>query len=276
MPTIAFLGAGNIAQAIMGGLIASAQQTSGPNGTDTGMTVTANDPVEACRQKAAALGAEVKDTNAEAIRDADIVMLCVKPNVLIDLLRKLAPECREGQLFISVAAGITCATMKAVMPDNTAIVRCMPNTPALVKVGMTGMYATDTVTEIQKQAAQTVMDAVGETVWVTAESDLDAVTAVSGSGPAYYFLMMELMIEAAIKEGLDPSVAKKLVLQTALGAATMASASLDDPATLRVNVTSPGGTTEAALEHFKDKGLGSIVSGAIDAARVRSVEMSKQ
>ncbi|MFT7218787.1 MAG: pyrroline-5-carboxylate reductase [Candidatus Azotimanducaceae bacterium] len=276
MPTIAFLGAGNIAQAIMGGLIASTQQTSGSSEPGKGMTVTTYDPVEVCTEKAAKLGAEVKDTNANAIRDADIVMLCVKPDVLIDLLRELASECREGQLFVSVAAGITCASMKAVMPDNTAIVRCMPNTPALVKVGMTGMYASDTVTVKQKQAAQTVMAAVGETLWVTEESDLDAVTAVSGSGPAYYFLMMELMIKAAIEEGLEPSVAKKLVLQTALGAATMASASLIDPAALRLNVTSPGGTTQAALEHFNDKGLGAIVSGAVNAARVRSVEMSKQ
>jgi pyrroline-5-carboxylate reductase len=280
MSRIAFLGAGNIAQAIMGGLI--------QNGFDSDRLV-AFDPVEACRDKAAAIGIRVAASNLDAITDADIVLLCVKPNVVLELLSDISkdicsPELESkdlesqekgSKLIISVAAGITTQSMQASLAVDTALVRCMPNTPALVQTGMTALFANSNVTDQQRTAAEDILSAVGQTLWVEREQDLDAVTAVSGSGPAYFFLMMESMINAAIQEGLSEAVSTQLVLQTALGAARMASTSESNPATLRTQVTSPGGTTQAALEHFEAEGFQGIVTGAVNAARVRSIELSE-
>lgn len=263
MTAIAFLGAGNIAQAIMGGLI-----EDGFSGT-----ICASDPAEPCRAAAQALGVSIVDSNDQAIASADVVMLCVKPNVVTQLLEALA-EVITDQLFISVAAGVTINNMQQRCPAGTALVRCMPNTPALVQTGMTALYANEHTSEAQKQTAEKILGAVGKTIWVNSETELDAVTAVSGSGPAYFFLMMESMIEAAISEGLSPDVAETLVLQTALGAARMADASDTGPATLRTQVTSPGGTTQAALESFEAGGYRALVKSAVAAARLRSVELS--
>ena len=262
MASIAFLGAGNIAQAIMGGL-------SGDN-----HELYAYDPVPACREAAAAIGAMITENNKEAIEKADVVILCVKPNVVPDLVAEEAASLRE-KMTISVAAGITTETMLSAIGSGAAVVRCMPNTPALVKTGMTALFATSGVSEPQKDLAQTILSAVGETLWVSDETALDAVTAVSGSGPAYFFLMMEAMIAAAEAEGLDTDTARQLVLQTALGAATMAHSSEDAPSQLRINVTSPGGTTQAALETFESLGLPDMVRKAVNAARVRSEELSQ-
>ncbi|MBO6566749.1 MAG: pyrroline-5-carboxylate reductase [Pseudomonadales bacterium] len=262
MASIAFLGAGNIAQAIMGGL-------SGDN-----HELYAYDPVPACRDAAAAIGATITENNKDAIEQADVVILCVKPNVVPDLLVEEAASLRE-KMTISVAAGITTQTMLSAIGDSAAVVRCMPNTPALVKAGMTALFATPGVSGSQRDLAQTILSAVGKTLWVTDENALDAVTAISGSGPAYFFLMMESMIAAAEAEGLDADTSRQLVIQTALGAANMAHSSDDEPAQLRINVTSPGGTTQAALETFESLGLPDIVRKAVNAARVRSEELSQ-
>ena len=261
MSTIAFLGAGNIASAMMGGLVSN------------GHTLFAFDPIEECRERARSLGASIASSNAEAISRADIVMLCVKPDVVLDLLGEIAAS-SEGKLFISVAAGVTTTSMLSLLPDKTALVRCMPNTPALVKTGMTALFACPSVTVPQKAAAESVLAAVGESIWVNTEEELDIVTAVSGSGPAYFFLLMETMINAGVAEGLSKEVATQLVLQTALGAAVMARQSDLDVATLRKQVTSPGGTTQAAIEHFQSAGFEQAVAGAVKAARNRSVELS--
>lgn len=262
MASIAFLGAGNIAQAIMGGLDSSGHQ------------LIAFDPVPACRDAAAALGATITSGNRTAIEKADVVILCVKPNVIADLVTGEANVLKDC-LTISVAAGITTSTLLAPMSPSAAVVRCMPNTPALVKTGMTALFATEGVSEAQRALAEDILSSVGETIWVEEESALDAVTAVSGSGPAYFFLLMEAMIDAAKAEGLPPETARQLVLQTALGAATMAHSSSDAPDQLRINVTSPGGTTQAALETFEKLGLPDTVSRAVHAARVRSEELSQ-
>jgi pyrroline-5-carboxylate reductase len=264
MSTIAFLGAGNISQAIIGGLI--------ENNYDRNAII-ACDPFEESRNKAGALGARISKDNNAAIAEADLVMLCVKPNIVIALLEAISVPL-GGKLIVSVAAGITTDSMASRLPDNTAIVRCMPNTPALVRTGMTALFAARAVSDRQKILAEEVLSAVGKTRWVDTEQALDAVTAVSGSGPAYFFLLMESMINAAIKEGLSEDVASQLVLQTALGAATMASGSGLSPGELRKNVTSPGGTTQAAIEHFETKGFAETVEGAVSAARVRSIELS--
>lgn len=264
MTQIAFLGAGNIAQAIMGGLMETGY---------TGNTIHACDPAPACQEKARALGANVAANNDAAIAEAEVVILCVKPNVVVDLLTAVSVPL-DTKLIISVAAGVTVASIAEAVPEGTAIVRCMPNTPALVKTGMTALYANTEVSPAQRSQAEAILAAVGQAIWVDDESQLDAVTAVSGSGPAYFFLMMEAMIDAACSQGLDKQTAKTLVLQTALGAARMAVESVDDPARLRHNVTSPGGTTQAAIESFQAAGYADIVEAAVDAARRRSVELS--
>ena len=161
------------------------------------------------------------------------------------------------------------------LPEATALVRCMPNTPALVKTGMTALFASPAVTAEQRASASSVLTSVGESLWVDTEAELDIVTAVSGSGPAYFFLMIESMINAGIAEGLSAEVSTQLVLQTALGAAVMAKQSESDAETLRKQVTSPGGTTQAAIQHFQSVKFEEAVRGAVRAARIRSVELSK-
>ena len=262
MPSIAFLGAGNIAQAIMGGLVAGDHKLH------------AFDPARACREAALNLGASIAESNRQAAEKAEVVILCVKPNVVAGLVAEEKAALKD-KLTISVAAGITTQTLLASLGADAAVVRCMPNTPALVKTGMTALFATSGVTPEQQSVAQGILSAVGETLWVDHEGALDAVTAVSGSGPAYFFLMMEAMIAAAEAEGLDSATAKHLVLQTALGASIMAGSSPDSPAQLRARVTSPGGTTQAALEKFNELDLPEIVKAAVHAARVRSEELSK-
>ena len=262
MSTIAFLGAGNIANAIMGGLISD------------GHSLLAFDPVEHCRERARGQGVTIASSNTDAISKADIVMLCVKPNVVLDVLDEISTS-SQGKLFISVAAGITTANMLSRLPEATALVRCMPNTPALVKTGMTALFPSPAVTAEQRASASSVLTSVGESLWVDTEAELDIVTAVSGSGPAYFFLMIESMINAGVAEGLSAEVATKLVLQTALGAAVMAKQSESDAGTLRKQVTSPGGTTQAAIDHSQSVELEQAVRGAVNAARTRSVELSK-
>ncbi|MBT6586819.1 MAG: NAD(P)-binding domain-containing protein, partial [Gammaproteobacteria bacterium] len=171
MSTIAFLGAGNIANAIMGGLISD------------GHSLFAFDPIEHCRERARGQGVTIASSNTDAISKADIVMLCVKPDVILDLLDEITSS-SQGKLFISVAAGITTASMLSRLPEATALVRCMPNTPALVKTGMTALFASPAVTAEQRASATSVLSSVGESLWVDTEAELDIVTAVSGSGPA--------------------------------------------------------------------------------------------
>lgn len=257
--TLAFIGAGNMARAIIGGLIDS--------GFDAAR-IRAIDPAEE-QLKLLPDGVVAGSQPAELIGDVDAVILCVKPNVVADVVAGLAGQLAD-KLVISVAAGTRSATIAAPLGERAAVVRCMPNTPALVGLGMTGLHASEAVSEDQRRLAETILGAVGEIRWFESEDDLDAVTAVSGSGPAYFFLVMEAMEKAGARLGLDPEAARALVLQTALGAATMAARSDDDPATLRKNVTSPGGTTEAALNELIGAGLEDVFDKALSAAWSRS------
>ena len=262
MPKIAFLGLGNIANAIISGLISDSHK------------IIAFDPIEECRERARDLGVSVTVDNTEAVSQADIVILCVKPDVVLDLLDEISTV-SLGKLFISVAAGVTTHNIQSRLSENIAIVRCMPNTPALVKTGMTALFSNPAVTTAQKSLTTEIMSAIGECIWVDNEDALDVVTAISGSGPAYFFLMIESLISAGIEEGLTPEVANQLVLQTALGAAVMAKASEVDPGTLRKQVTSPGGTTQAAIDFFQSAMFNESVIGAVQAAKARSIELSK-
>jgi pyrroline-5-carboxylate reductase len=213
--------------------------------------------------------------NISAIQHADVVVLCVKPQVMKHVIAELSDELKQRKpLIISIAAGITAKTIQEWVGSDPSVVRCMPNTPALLQCGASGLYRTKQVSDEQAQIAEQLLAAVGITLWVKDESGIDAVTAVSGSGPAYYFLFMEAMQHAGEALGLDPETAKKLTLQTALGAARMALESDDNPATLRRKVTSPGGTTEQAINAFTEGGLPELVHKAMKAASDRSEALS--
>ena len=215
--------------------------------------------------------------NAQAADGADVVILAVKPQVMADAARSIAAQVAAGgSLVISIAAGVTLDTLAERLGGDAAIVRCMPNTPALLRCGASGLYANENTSDGQRQHAEFILGAVGLTRWVESEQELDAITALSGSGPAYFFLLLEAMVDAGCELGLDRDVATELAQQTALGAARMARESDVDLVELRRRVTSPGGTTQAAVESFERDGLREIVASAMRAANDRAAEMASE
>lgn len=264
-PLIAFVGAGNMAFSLVKGLLSG--------GTNSEQLRVA-DPFPQALIRYVDTGVAVFEDNNDAIANADVVVLAVKPQVAADVVKAL--NLTDGQLLVSIAAGISMTSLAAWTSSQQPIVRCMPNTPALLGAGMSGLFANEHCTELQKSYASDVLDAAGLTLWLTRESDLDAVTAVSGSGPAYFFRLMEAMIDAGQSLGLDRKMATQLTLQTAYGAAMMARETDEDPATLRINVTSPGGTTAAALDVMTDEGFGDTVERALGAAHARSITLAKE
>lgn len=268
MSNISFIGGGNMAASIIGGLIA--------NGFNP-QRITASDPMPESLSKLRALAPiNTTNDNNEAVSDADVVVLAVKPQIMKQVVSGLGEQAKPGCLFISIAAGITAARLEEWLGGTPALVRCMPNTPALVQTGATALYANAQVSAAQQALASDILDAVGLSLWVKAESELDAVTAVSGSGPAYFFLLMETMKETGEKLGLSPEVAEQLTLQTALGAAKMAISSDVDAAELRRRVSSPNGTTERAIGIFEQGGLRQLVDQALTGARDRSIELAAE
>jgi pyrroline-5-carboxylate reductase len=264
---IAFIGAGNMAASLIGGLRAKGLEAA---------HIRASDPGAETRAKVnAEHGIEVFADNADAIQGADVIVLAVKPQAMKAVCEAIRPSLKPNQLVVSIAAGITCASMNNWLGAQP-IVRCMPNTPALLRQGVSGLYATTEVNAEQRQQAQELLSAVGIALWLDEEQQLDAVTAVSGSGPAYFFLLIEAMTAAGVKLGLPADVAAQLTLQTALGAAHMAVASDVDAAELRRRVTSPAGTTEAAIKSFQAGGFEALVETALGAAAHRSAEMAEQ
>jgi pyrroline-5-carboxylate reductase len=238
--------------------------------------IRASDPGAETRAKVQAEhGVEVFADNADAIQDADVVVLAVKPQAMKAVCEAIRPSLKPNQLVVSIAAGITCASMNNWLGAQP-IVRCMPNTPALLRQGVSGLFATDEVNAEQRQQAEELLSAVGIALWLNEEQQLDAVTAVSGSGPAYFFLLIEAMTAAGVKLGLPADIAAQLTVQTALGAAHMAVASDVDAAELRRRVTSPAGTTEAAIKSFQAGGFEALVEKALGAAAHRSAEMAEQ
>jgi len=220
---------------------------------------------------------ETCSSNSEAVAGADVVILAVKPQVMAEVCDSIAEAVSNHRcLVISIAAGVTIASMGAHLGDETAIVRCMPNTPALLGCGASGLFANPKVSAQQRDFAGEILSAVGTIDWVSTEDTLDAVTALSGSGPAYFFLFMEAMIDAGCELGLDRETAKRLGMQTGLGAARMALENDVELAELRRRVTSPGGTTEAAVENFEQAGLRGVVSEAMHAAADRARELARE
>ncbi|MCW8038765.1 MULTISPECIES: pyrroline-5-carboxylate reductase [Acinetobacter] len=261
---ITFIGGGNMAQALIGGLIARGLPAT---------RITVSDPVEKVRELLAEKDVHVTDDNALAIRDADIVLFAVKPQVFASILKPLK-GLLDGKLVISIVAGAEIATISKIL-ETDRIVRVMPNTPALVQTGAHGLFAYDAVDAQDRELASQVLASTGLTIWVKSEAQIDAVTAVSGSGPAYFFYMMESMIRAGKNLGLDEKVATALTLQTALGAAQMAITSSSSPAELRKNVTSPNGTTQAAIEVFDHAHISQNIQAALAAAQKRSQELAQ-
>ena len=267
--TIGFIGGGNMATSLMSGLIASGHSPQQIWVSDTSAVA-----LQSHRDQ---LNVNISTDNTEIVQEVDVVVLAVKPQILREVALQIAPVVKQKQaLVVSIAAGISQTSLALWLGSDVAIVRCMPNTPALVLTGATALHANTNVDEEQKDMAENILRAVGITLWVEAEAQLDAVTAVSGSGPAYFFLMMEAMETAAIDMGLDEHTARLLVQQTALGAAKIALESAESPMQLRERVTSPGGTTQKAIESFQQNGFVDMVSQALLAARDRSIEMSKQ
>lgn len=268
-PRIAFIGAGNMASSIIGGLVS---EDVSPQ------RIIASDPSSEGLSRLRALApVQTTSDNLEAVAGADVVVLAVKPQVMQAVAEALAPALAERRpLLVSIAAGIDVRSLDQWLGGNQPIVRSMPNTPALVKRGATALYAAAAVSPAQRDLAERILRAVGTVLWVDDEASLDAVTAVSGSGPAYFFLVMEAMQAAGEQLGLTPEQARDLTLQTALGAAQMAVESDVDAAELRRRVTSPGGTTERAIASFETAGLRETFLRALSAARDRSAELAAE
>jgi pyrroline-5-carboxylate reductase len=264
-PDIAFIGAGNMARSLIHGLLAAGVPPQ---------HLRASDPAAGQRDALAALNVSAFADNADAVRDAGVVVLAVKPQALRDVLGSLPLS--GAELVISIAAGVPVSALETWAPAGTAIVRCMPNTPALLRAGITGLYANPRVSAAQRSVADTILAAAGRTLWVEDEGLLDAVTAVSGSGPAYFFYLMEAMVDAGVALGLDRDSATTLTLETALGAARMAREGEQAPAQLRANVTSPGGTTERAVSILDAADVAGAVRRAVTGAADRARELAKE
>lgn len=266
--TLTFIGAGNMARSLIAGLVQDKTQ----------LQIRVSDPDQNQLDSVRMNWPEVRvfTDNAEACMDADIVVLAVKPQILPKVCEALQTTLQTAKpLVISIAAGIRENSINQALGGNLPVVRCMPNTPALVQAGATGLYANTLVSEDQRSEAEGILRAVGITLWFEDESQLDTVTAISGSGPAYFFVVMEAMQESAIKLGLSEKEARLLVLQTAMGAAKLALESSDDAGVLRERVTSKGGTTEAALNVLNQGGLIDLFHEALTAAENRSRELAQ-
>lgn len=264
---IAFIGGGNMARSLIGGLIARGSSAA---------SIRVAEPVEVLRESLVRdFGIEVFATAAEAAADADLWLLAVKPQVMRVVCEGLSTLAQSRKpLVVSIAAGITASQMQRWLGGDGAVIRAMPNTPALLGAGVTGLFASAQVDAAGRARAEDLLSSAGKTVWIDDEAKIDAVTAVSGSGPAYVFLLAEAMEAAAKAEGLADDAARTLVLQTVLGAARMLTESDEAPEELRKRVTSPNGTTQAAIETFQKGGFEKLVGKAIHAASERGRQLS--
>jgi pyrroline-5-carboxylate reductase len=266
--TIGFIGAGNMAYALISGLIESGYSPSNIKASDT------NKDILSLRSNQFNL--EVFTDNSKLASVCDVIVLAVKPQILSSVCKEILGA-TNNTLIISIAAGVKSVDISRWLGDKVSIVRAMPNTPALLGKGASGVYANDLVSDEQKNLSKNILDSVGISFWVNDELMLDAVTALSGSGPAYFFLMIESMTKAGVALGLDNETAQSLSIQTALGASMMANNSDNStPQQLRANVTSPNGTTQTAIESFQDQNFEMIVSHAMRAAFERARIMGSE
>ena len=265
---IGFIGAGNMAYALIKGLLSDGFEAKNINVSDANP--------ELLEKRSSELGVTVQPDNVSLLTNSDIVVFAVKPQVLSVVCHELKNKASSNQLFVSIVAGIKSKDINRWLGGDFALVRTMPNTPALFQSGVTGLYANELVNDLQKKSVNLLLSAVGECFWVNEENLLDAITAISGSGPAYFFLMMQSMKQAAMALGLDEDTADALSIKTSLGASIMATNSGKDSRTLRAEVTSPNGTTQSAIETFQDQNFEGIVAAATRAAYDRARELSQE
>jgi len=270
MKKIGFIGAGNMGRSLIGGLLADEY--------DPKKIFVANPSTEKLDRLHSTFGVYVTTDNIEVARQVDVLVLAVKPQVVKNVIKELAPILLEHRpLIVSIAAGVRTNNVEGwLAEDDFPIVRAMPNTPALLRCGASAMFANAHVTETQRELAESILRAVGVVVWVNDEQQLDVITALSGSGPAYFFLLIESLVDAAKQLGLSDEVASLLTRQTALGAARMALESSQSAEELRENVTSPGGTTERAMQTLSEGKFRELMYNAVDNAAKRADELANQ
>ncbi len=266
---IAFVGGGNMARSLIGALLRDGAPRD---------SIRVGEPFDATRQALAAdFGIHAESSGAAAVTEADVVVLAIKPQLMAEVCADLAPVLiARRPLIVSIAAGITLQQIDGWLGGGYPVVRSMPNTPALIGAGASGLIANAAVTANQRSQAAAILGAAGRTAWIDDEAQMDVVTALSGSGPAYFFLLIEALEDAATARGLPRDTARRLAIQTCLGAALMADASEESPAQLRQRVTSPGGTTQAALDAFAAGDFRSLVDAAVAAAATRGAELSAE
>jgi pyrroline-5-carboxylate reductase len=265
---IGFIGAGNMAYALIKGLISNGFDAKNINVSDSNEELLINRQSE--------LNITTYSDNSAILDNSDIVVFAVKPQVLSIVCLQLKNKVKQSHLFVSIVAGIRANDINRWLGGNFALVRTMPNTPALFQSGVTGLFANDLVSAQQKELVTSILSSVGECFWVDEEKLIDAITAISGSGPAYFFLFMQSITQAATALGLDEKTANSLSIQTSLGASLMATKSGKDSKTLRKEVTSPNGTTQAAIESFQDQNFEGIVAAATRAAYDRARQLSNE
>ncbi len=267
--TLGFIGGGNMARSLIGGLIA--------DGRDPATILVSDVAAQQLDSLKTTLAVQTTSSNKELAEQADIIVLAVKPQMLKQVATELADVARRRDpLFLSIAAGIRANDINRWLGGEATIVRAMPNTPSLIQAGATALVANSKVSQAQRDQAESIMRAVGIALWLDDEEQMDTVTALSGSGPAYFFLFMEALEQAAISQGLGAETARLLTLQTGFGATKMALESSEPLSTLRQRVTSPGGTTEQAIEAFEKGGIRQLVDNALKAARDRSIFLADE
>lgn len=265
--TIGFIGGGNMARSLAKGLLA--------NGWGRDYLLISDFDPDTRQRLQEMLDIETSESNVDVASRADIIVLAVKPQVLKSVAEEIAEVVQEKQsLVISIAAGVRTDDLRKWLGGKVMLVRAMPNTPALVGSGATGLYAAGEVSSDMRDHAETILRAVGVVVWVNDEELMDVVTALSGSGPAYFLLVMEALEAAAIEQGLDANTARLLTLETAFGAAKMALEDGEEPTRLRERVTSPGGTTEKAINTLEENKVRESFGKALTAATERSRELA--
>lgn len=263
---IGFIGAGNMARSLIGGLISSGVKSD---------NIFAADPNDEIRNSLTRdFSIHTFTENQDLMDKCDVIVFSVKPQALKEVASSL--NAKDSALYVTIAAGIPSESLNNWLGGNKAVVRAMPNTPSLVLSGASGLFANNHVSEEQKEISESILRAVGTAVWVDTEAQLNAVTALSGSGPAYFFMVLEAMEKAGEELGLPADTARLLAIQTGFGATKLALEIEDDPASLRQKVTSPGGTTEAAIKTFEEQGLMKIFSNAMKAANDRAEQLAEE
>jgi pyrroline-5-carboxylate reductase len=265
---IGFIGAGNMAYALIKGLL--------NNGFDANQINISDPNEELLQSRESELEVTTYSDNTSLLSNSDIIFFAVKPQVLSSVCLELKGVVKSKHLFVSIVAGIRSSDINRWLGGNFALIRTMPNTPALFQTGVTGLFANELVNNEQKSLVSSILSSVGECFWVDEEKLIDAITAISGSGPAYFFLLMQSMTQAGMALGLDEETANSLSIQTAYGASLMANKTGKDSRTLRAEVTSPNGTTQSAIESFQDQNFEGIVANATRAAYDRARELSNE